>query len=78
VLRPALSGNSSPNEFYSKRCFTSREEAASNPRLPGQCREVGSNPNPESKKTVMNTLIASALLDGDNLSLNPNYPALLG
>jgi hypothetical protein len=30
--------------------------------------------NPESKKAVMNTLIASALLDGDDLSITPNYP----
>jgi hypothetical protein len=34
--------------------------------------------NPESKKAVMNTLIASALLDGDNLSLTPNYPGFTG
>jgi hypothetical protein len=34
--------------------------------------------DPESKKAVMNTLIASALLDGDNLSLTPNYPGFTG
>ena len=34
--------------------------------------------DPESKKAVMNTLIASALPDGDNLSLTPNYPGFTG
>ena len=34
--------------------------------------------DPESKKAVMNTLIASALLDGDHLSITPNYPGFTG
>jgi hypothetical protein len=34
--------------------------------------------DPESKKAVMTTLIASDLPEGDNLSLTPNYPGFTG
>ena len=32
--------------------------------------------DPESKKSIVRTLVASASLDGDDLTLVPNYPGL--
>jgi hypothetical protein len=34
--------------------------------------------DPESKKSIVRTLVASASLDGDDLTLVPNYPGITG
>ena len=34
--------------------------------------------DPESKKSIVRTLVASASLDGDDLTLVPNYPGVTG